>query len=117
MSKRDFRLFVNDMLESINKIDKWTKNISFDSFTLNDMAVDAVIRNLEIIDEAAKQIPEEIRLKYPVIPWKKAAGFRDIAIHVYFDVDLQTIWTICTKSLPEIKPHVAQMLKDFKNRP
>ena len=81
MSKRDVRLFLYDILECIEKIEKYTKDMDFDDFVKNDLVVDAVIRNLEIIGEAVKNIPEDFRSKYPDIPWKKIVGFRNIVIH------------------------------------
>ncbi len=81
MSKRDVRLFLYDILECIEKIEKYTKDMDFDDFVKNDLVVDAVIRNLEIIGEALKNIPEDFRSKYPDIPWKKIGGFRNIVIH------------------------------------
>ena len=70
----------------------------------NEMVVDAVIRNLEIVGEAARNIPEEGRSKYSDIPWKRVVGFRNIVIHGYFDVDLEIVWVIAKERLPELKP-------------
>lgn len=77
------------------------------------MIQDAVVRNLEIIGEAAKNIPEDLRKQYSIIPWKRVAGFRDIAIHDYFGVDLETVWKIATQGTPEIKPHLQTILKSL----
>ena len=111
MSKRDLRLFASDMLESIEKIQKWTKGLTYEKFSQDTLIQDAVVRNLEIIGEAAKNIPDDLRLKYPAVPWKRVAGFRNIAIHDYFGVDLETVWKIVTQGTAEIKPHIQTMLK------
>ncbi len=89
MSKRNPKLFVHDMLEAIEKIEKYTESINDpEEFKRKDIVVDAVLRNLEIIGEAAKNIPEEIRNKYPEILWNRVIGLRNVVIHGYFIVDL-----------------------------
>lgn len=114
MSKRDWRLFLNDIIEAIEKIEKYTKDFSFEDFVKNDLVIDAVVRNLEIIGEAAKSIPEEIRLRYSDIPWSRIVGFRNIAIHGYFAVDLEIVWTVAKDRLQELKPQIKRMLGDLK---
>lgn len=102
MKKRSFRLYLKDILEAIEKINNYTKNLSFEEFSQNTMIVDAVIRNFEIIGEATKHIPEEIRKSYPEIPWKEMAGMRDKMIHEYFGVDLEIVWKTIKIRLPQI---------------
>jgi uncharacterized protein with HEPN domain len=75
-----------------------------------------VTRNLEVIGEAAKQIPVELRAKYSAIDWKRVSGFRDIAIHAYFEVDVQIVWTIATQQLADLKRVIAQMLKELEGQ-
>jgi len=116
MSKRDVRLFLYDILECIEKIEKYTKDMDFDDFVKDDLVVDAVIRNLEVIGEAVKNVPEEIRSKYPDIPWKKIVGFRNIVIHEYFGVDLSIVWTVVKKHLKDLKPKIENVLKDIEHR-
>ncbi len=87
--------------------------MNFEDFIKNDMVVDAVIRNLEIIGEAVKNIPPEVRSKYPEIPWKQIAGFRDVVIHHYFGVDLNIVWTVIRKHLKELKPKIKRILKNL----
>ena len=113
MSKRDVRLFLYDILECIEKIERYTKNLSFEDFVKNDMVVDAVIRNLEVIGEAVKNIPPEIRSKYPEVPWRQIAGFRDVVIHHYFGVDLNIVWTVIRKHLKELKPKIERVLENL----
>jgi len=102
VKKRSFRLYLKDILEAIEKINNYTKNLSFEEFSQNTMIVDAVIRNFEIIGEATKHIPEEIRKSYPEIPWKEMAGMRDKMIHEYFGVDLEIVWKTIKIRLPQI---------------
>ena len=114
MSKRDVRLFLYDILECIEKIERYTRDLRFDEFVRNDLVVDAVIRNLEIIGEAVKNIPEDIRSKYPDIPWRQIVGFRNIVIHHYFGVDLSIVWTVIKRHLKELKPKIETILRELE---
>ena len=109
--KRDYVLFLEDILDALEKIENYTKNLSFTEFADNGMAVDAVIRNFELIGEATKNVPEEIKEKYPEVEWKEAAGFRDVLIHDYFGIDLEAIWDTIKKNLLSFKRHILKVLK------
>lgn len=106
-------MFAEDILEAMGKIERYIKGLNYETFAKSEMIVDAVIRNLEIIGEASRNIPEHMRGKYPDIPWKRMIGLRNIAIHEYFGVDLSIIWEIITRNLPETSPMIAEMLKGF----
>lgn len=116
MKKRTHKMFVEDIMEAVNKVDHYIKGFTYEAFVKNEMAVDAVMRNLEIIGEASRNIPDDVREKYPDIPWGRMVGLRDIAIHEYFGVDLGIIWQIITRNLPETKPKIAAMLKSFNEK-
>ena len=113
MKTRSYQLLVEDIIEAMNKIERYIKGLTFEAFETNDIVIDAVIRNLEIIGEASKNIPEDAREKHPYIPWKRMIGLRNIAIHEYFGVDLAIIWEIITRNIVETKPKIAAMLKSF----
>ena len=113
MSKRDYRLFLQDILESIERIEEYTEGYDFETFTKDRKTVDAVLRNLEIIGEAAKHIPENIRTQHPEIPWKRVIGLRNVVIHHYFGVDLSIVWVIIKKQLPELKNAVISLLEEI----
>lgn len=76
--QRDYKAYINDILEAINRIESYTKNLTFDDFSKSRLYQDAVVRNLEIIGEAVKRLPKKLIEKYPEIEWKKIAGLRDI---------------------------------------
>ena len=111
MKKRTYKLYVNDILESIKKIENYIANLSYEDFVQDDLVRDAVLRNLEVIGEATKNIPDNIREKYPLIPWRRIIGLRNIVIHEYFGVDFENIWRIITKNIPEVKPSIEKILE------
>jgi uncharacterized protein with HEPN domain len=113
--KRHYSLFFEDTIDAMNKIESYIKDLDYNSFCQNNMIIDAVVRNLEIIGEAIKNIPENIITNYPEIPWKRMIGLRNIVIHAYFGIDLENIWKIITENIPEVKPEIIQILNNLKN--
>lgn len=107
---RDYTLFLEDILDAIQKIEDYTKDFSFEMFRNNNMVVDAVIRNFEVIGEAANHIPKEIEKKYPNVEWKEAVGFRNVLIHDYFGIDVEAVWDTIKNNLPSLKKHIAEAL-------
>ena len=114
MSKRDIRLFLKDILAAINKTQRFVSGKTFEDFENDDLLIDGVTRNLEVIGEAAKQIPDEFRSQHKEINWTQVVGFRNIAIHEYFEVDIEIVWTIATKQLDPIKAAIERMLLKMK---
>jgi uncharacterized protein with HEPN domain len=108
---RELNHLIQDILESSEKISRYISNVKYDDFIVDDIRVDAVIRNLEIIGEAIKNIPDEFKKDYPQIEWKKIARLRDILIHIYFGVDLQILWEIITAKIPELKDELTKLKK------
>ncbi|MDM8568322.1 DUF86 domain-containing protein [Thiotrichales bacterium HSG1] len=111
MSKRDAQLLIIDILEAIEKIERYLTNMSYDSFIKDEKTVDAVIRNFEIIGEAANQMPKDFTTKYPEIPWRDLSNFRNVLIHAYFGVDLHMVWQIFELDLGTLK----KQLKEINN--
>jgi uncharacterized protein with HEPN domain len=110
MSKRDWRLFIEDMLESIDLIEKYTAQLNLDSFKKDRKTIDAVVRNFEVIGEASKFIPDEIKGKYSEIDWPAILGLRNRIAHEYFGISLAIIWTIIKDELPRLKSQLKNML-------
>ena len=112
--KRDYRVYLEDILESILKIEDYTAGISKEQFKKDTQVQDAVMRRLEIIGEAVKNIPDNLRNKYPLVPWKNIAGLRDILIHSYFGVQLDRIWKVVTDDLSEIKTQILSIKNELE---
>jgi uncharacterized protein with HEPN domain len=101
---------LEDILEAAGKVRRYVAGISREDFGTDSKTLDAVIRNLEIIGEAVKNVPEAIRSTYPRVEWRKFAGLRDILIHAYFGVDVDIIWDIIQNKLPVLESQVARIL-------
>lgn len=109
MSKREPRLYLQDILDSIGKIEHYIKGVTSKEFQLDQEKIDAVVRNLEIIGEAARNIPEEMIDKYPEIPWGRMVSMRNKVLHEYFGVDEETLWKTITEDLPVLKKQLASL--------
>ena len=114
MSKRDVKLYVRDILEAIKAIEKFVEGMDFESFKEDDKTSSAVIRKFEIIGEATKNIPQSIKEKYPPIPWKEMAGFRDKLIHFYFGIKYDIVWDTIKLRLPELRNNIERVLKGLE---
>ena len=102
MSKRDTLLLLDDMFQSANKIKRYTEDHNFDSFISDEKTIDAVVRNFEIIGEAANRIDPDFRDENPEIEWKRIRGFRNRIVHDYFGIDYEIVWEIIDTYLDEL---------------
>lgn len=110
---RSQKLYLNDIVDSIKKILEYTKEIDYDEFTKNTLVFDAVIRNFEIIGEAARNISEEIKSKYPNITWSDMIGMRNILIHSYFGIDYSIVWNT-RELLPDLLEEMKKVVQDIE---
>lgn len=108
---RSHRLYLEDILQSVNNIRSYAGDLSFEELIRDKMRVDAIVRNFEIIGEAAGKIPEEIREEYPTVEWRKISDFRNVLAHEYFQVDFDIMWDIIENKLPELIRQVSDILE------
>lgn len=113
--EREYILYLEDMLESIYFIAEYIENLNFDSFKRNRKTADAVVRNLEIIGEAAKNIPQTIKEENIEMPWRQMYGLRNLIIHKYFGLDYEIIWDIVYIKLPKNKLKLEDITSNIKN--
>ncbi len=112
--KRDNRLYIDDMIESINNIEEYITEIIKENFAKDKKTIDAVVRNLEVLGEAAKHIPENLKKEFPDIPWREIAGMRNKLIHEYFGIDIEILQKTVYESLPNLKAPLLKMLQELK---
>jgi len=108
---RDHKLYLDDILEAIKRIEKYAKGMTLVKLKKNTLVMDAIVHNLEIIGEAAKNIPTEVKEKHLDVEWKKIAGLRDILAHEYFGVDLEVVWDVVKNKLKVLKTQVNHIRK------
>jgi uncharacterized protein with HEPN domain len=113
---RDFQVYVEDIIDAINSIEEYTRDLTYEGFVKDKRTVDAVVRNFEIVGEATKHIPERVRKEYTSVPWRDMAGMRDRLIHGYFGVNLDVVWKTIKERLPIVKPLVEEALAEMKKK-
>ncbi len=115
MSKRDNDLLITDMLEAIQKIKKYTDGMTFQTFLKDEKTIDAVVRNFEIIGEAANRLDEDFRNQYGQIEWNRIRGFRNRIVHHYFGIDYEIVWEIIVKDLEKLQNHLQEIFDDLNS--
>jgi len=103
MPSRSWKFRIDDIIEAIDKIERYTSGIDFDEWQQDEKTVDAVIRNIEVIGEASSHLPIEIQEQYKDVPWRMMKGIRNIVAHEYFGIDLEIVWKTVKEDLPVLK--------------
>lgn len=112
MPPRDWRLRIEDIAESIAKVGRYTSGMTLESFQADEKTVDAVIRNFQIIGEAARHVPPEIAGRHPDVPWVEMRAMRNVVVHEYAGVDLATVWETVQRDLPPLVPRLRRILEE-----
>ena len=115
MTKKDYKVYINDIINTIRDIEEFTRGITYDEFISDKKTVFAVERGIEIIGEATKRIPNSIRSKYPEIPWRDMTGIRDKVSHDYNGIDLIIVWKTIFQNFPELKVMLSDILAELND--
>ena len=107
---RDYRLYLDDIQASVEKIIKFTQGLSFGEFSADNKTFDAVVLNLQIIGEATKHIPDSVKEKYPDVDWRRIAGLRDVIAHGYFGLNEHILWDLVQNRVPQLQEQVRNIL-------
>lgn len=110
----EFLDYIEDILDAMEKADTLLEGVDYEQFESDFRINYAVVRALEIVGEATKRLPDDLRQKYSEIPWKGIAGMRDRTFHAYDTVDMEIVWEVVKKDIPIIKPQIQQILEDFE---
>ncbi len=113
MKERTYKIYFEDIIIFIKRIESYIQDLNFENFRENQLVIDAVIRNLVLIGEASKNISSEIRKKFSNVPWSEMIGLRNLATHGYFKIDLTIIWDIITKDIPENKQSIQNIFSEL----
>jgi uncharacterized protein with HEPN domain len=113
---RNLLIYVSDILENMQDAEEFIQGMSYEQFVADKKTANAVLRSIEVIGEATKNVPDNVRAQYPQIPWKEMAGMRDKVIHSYFDVDKEMVWLVVKERIPALRPFVEQILRDLEDQ-
>ena len=114
MSPRDWRFRLEDINEALDLIEEYVEGLEYSSWAKDRKTIDAVIRNLQIIGEAANHIPDPIQEKYKEIPWFQMKGMRNVLIHEYFGVDIDVLWRTVNEDLPRLKVQIHTLISEVQ---
>lgn len=102
------KVYIGHITDALNKIETYTRGVSYEQFIADEMRIDAVLREMQIIGEAAKRLSPEFKDSHNSVPWRAITGFRDKAVHDYFDVNVMTVWETIEMDLPQLKKALSE---------
>ncbi len=114
--RRDYTLFIKDILDAIDRIEEFIGNMEYGEFIQDDKTSTAVVKKIEIIGEAIKNIPRDVRVEYRAIPWKDIVGMRNKITHNYFKIDYEIVWNVVKEKLPVLKIQIKQVMKEMEEK-
>lgn len=109
-------LYVKDILQNMRDAEEFIQGLSYDEFAGDKKTFNAVVRALEVIGEAAKNVPTAMRKKFPAVPWREMAGMRDKVIHFYFGVNREAVWLAVKDRIPTIRPRIEEVLRNIESK-
>jgi uncharacterized protein with HEPN domain len=112
---RDAALYLSDIIENMRDAERFVANRTFEEFRSDKMAVNAVLRSIEVLGEAAKNVPAEIQNRRPAVPWRNMARMRDRVIHIYFGIDYTRIWETVKGAIPLVRPEIESLLAEVRS--
>ncbi|MDF0591378.1 HepT-like ribonuclease domain-containing protein [Candidatus Methanocrinis natronophilus] len=112
--KKDPEVFLDHILESIDLIEDYSEGVTESEFIRSSSLQDMIVRRIEIIGEAVKNLPDDLKREHPQIPWRDIAGLRDIVVHQYFGLDLELIWDVVEKDIPQLKPEILRIRDELR---
>jgi uncharacterized protein with HEPN domain len=112
--RRSVAHYLSDILQNMRDAEEFIFGMNYEQFKTDKKTMNAVLRSIEVIGEASKHIPDEIRAKHMSVPWKEMAGMRDKLIHDYFGVDAETVWLVVKERIPVLKPAIEEILRDLE---
>lgn len=116
MSHRKWKFRLRDMLDAVVKVERYVEGLAFEDFSEDEKTIDAVVRQLTIIGEAASHVPEDIVSLAPEIPWHEVRGMRNVVVHVYFRVNKKIVWETATKNLPDLRSNLNTLLARLEGK-
>lgn len=114
MSKRGIKLYLEDIQNSIRKIEKYTRGSNFEKFSRDEQMIDAVVRNLSVIGEAVRNVSKDMKAKNPEVAWNEIKGMRNKVVHEYFGIDEEILWKTIQYDFPIFKKQISKLLKSVK---